>query len=154
MTRLIIANVIGAVAACGLLTLMDVLGVFVALSYLPAILLVLLVVAELAWLGKNSGGWLRRLPLGTFLLLAVVLLALPYLPTCPRKAFAVAADSIAPGMAIAEVCRIMSPFDIAPFGQHPRSMTFRFRSDPQTVDALIVTFDSDGRVLTARFSPD
>ncbi len=148
-------TLIAVAVATGLLYL-DGTGVFIYFTYVPLALLVLgVILGGVFAAGKVAS--LRGIDVVAFgvatLALIAMVLACPFLPTSQRKAFYLAAMSLKPGMSWGEARQRMAAY--AFFETSPNSVTFSSRSDPDTVDLVVVDLTSDSaKVADVEYSPD
>lgn len=148
--RFRLSYVLAVLAAGAGLLYLDASCVFIYLGYVPAALLVLgVVLGGIFMAGKVarlSRGDLVVFSAATLALLAVVV-ACPFLPTSPRKAFYLAATSVKAGMSLKGAQRRMA--DYPTFEEHSGAITFLHKSNPDTVDAVVIRLSSDGKQVAA-----
>lgn len=145
------------VGICIFLLYLDAAGTFIYLGYLPAALIALgIIVASVFAAGKVRPRLSKVNALvfgvGTFVLILVVAVC-PFLETSERKAFFLAATSIKAGMSWEKAQDKLAAYSI--LARQSDSVTFFYRSSPNTVDVVIVELSSDGEtVVSAEYSPD
>jgi hypothetical protein len=139
---------------------LDAAGVFLYFSYVPAYAVGL---GMLGWCLLQFRGR-RRTRLEALILtfcsagMFAFVLTLPRLVTSNRKAFGLAAESIAEGMSVAEVRAHMQGVAANPgyhSAEYPGTLGFYLLSAPGTQDAVLVRLSPDGqRVVGIEYSLD
>ena len=99
----------------------------------------------------------KRISQSAFLIpviaLAFVVFISPNLRTSGRKGFYLDAMSLVPGMSRSAVKERMKTYEI--YEKHEGVLTFSYRSDVSTIDAVQVSMSNNGRYVSGvEYSPD
>lgn len=146
-----------AVATLAAMVLLDVVGIFMYFTYIPAYALALVIIAaRIIAAGKTPlTRWDILVFLASSAILVAAILILPGVETSPRKGFYLAWKSLRPGMAIDEVKAKLRRFDQSPHFRDPCTYSFGFVSAPRTTDVIVVHCDpTTNRVVATDYSPD
>lgn len=157
MRRKVLAGYLLVVTAASLgMVYLDAAGIFIYFGYVPVALIVLFSVGLGLYMAGRVGQLTSRERSGfgvATLLLVFVSLASTFLPTSGRKGFFLAAKSLRPGMSLRTAQEKMRDYEV--FSKPYSSVTFSFRSGPDTVDTAVVHLTLDGKYIdSVEYSPD